>query len=90
MEKITSGRANENAAKFVKVGDGKEKGTCKYCDDCTALKDMKDHYLTHLDKEDTDTKIIKMEEDEKYNFLPQSKNVGIVWLGPNPSQKGQV
>ena len=27
--------------------------------------DMKDHYLTHLEKEDTDTKLTKIEEDGK-------------------------
>ena len=57
LEKIPSGRANEKAAKCNEVGDEEEIGTCKYCDECIALKDMKDHYLTHLDKEDTDTKM---------------------------------
>ena len=59
VEKITCGKTNEETAEAVEEGDAKsvEIGTCKYCDECIALKDMKDHCLTHLDKEDTDTKM---------------------------------
>ena len=68
VEKITTDKVNTETAEVVEVGDAKsvEIGTCKYCDECFPLKDMKDHYLTHLDKEDTDTKITKTEKDEKY------------------------
>ena len=67
VEKITCGKTKEETAEAVEEGDAKsvEIGTCKYCDACILLKDMKDHYLTHLDKEETDTKITKTEEDEK-------------------------
>ena len=67
LEKITTDEANEETAEVVEVGDAKsmEIGTCKYCDECIPLKDMKDHYLTHLDKEDTNSKFTKIEEDEK-------------------------
>ena len=51
LEKIATKKANEETAEVVEVGDAKEIGTCKYCDECFPLKDMKDHYLTHLDKE---------------------------------------
>ena len=69
--------------KLSKLVMQREIGTCKYCDEIIPLKDMKDHYLTHLDKEDTVTKFIKTEEDEKYNWLLLGKNVGIIKLGLN-------
>ena len=86
LEKIATDKVNENAEEVVEVSDAKsvEIGTCKYFDECFTLKDMKDHYLTHLDKEDTDTKIIKTEEDEEYNCLLLGKCVSIVRLGLNP------
>ena len=90
LEKTAIKKWNEETDKDVNVGDAKEIGTCKYCDECFALKDMKAHYLSHLDKEDTDTKIIKTEEDEEYNCLLLGEYVSIVWLDLNPSQKLQL
>ena len=71
---------NEDTAEVVAEGDAKsvEIGTCKYCDACILLKDMKDHYLTHLDKEETDTKITKTEEDEKSKTTNISNTKGTV------------
>ena len=75
LKKIATKKGIEETEKDVKVGDAKEIGTCKYCDECIPLKDMKDHYLTHLD---TDTKIAKIEEDEKDKTTNISNTKGTV------------
>ena len=58
---------NENKVEDTEKGDKNavEIGTCKYCEECIALKDMKEHYLTHLDGEHKNTKPIKVEDDDE-------------------------
>ena len=45
-----------------------EDGTCKYCDKCMPLKDMKEHYLTHKTTEDTEQ--INSTENEHHSEKP--------------------
>merc|ERR1711892_1435102 len=77
LEKIVKEEDSEDTADPVDIGDSKsvEIGTCKYCDQCIALQDMKDHYLTHLDKDHTDTKPIKIKEDEEETTTVKTKVV---------------